>query len=389
MRILGKRILLTVLGMLALAAAFPTAGQDTIPAVIENPAKPPARNADRLVELKEVLRITDEGGEFFFKYPYKVQVGPGGSIFVQEQEQLLKFDARGKFIRNFFRKGQGPGEALYVGGFLPEGSGLIIQGASPAKMVWYGEDGDLIKESALRCSLMGFRFLGKSEDLFTYAALENPIALHKGTTPAVIAVGHHVFAWREGQADLQEKGVFPVDIFVIKSSSGGGGMIPVSDMLTALSGGKRLFLSHTQEYLIKVLDLESKAIVRTFRRAYKRVDFEPPKKGGVNINGQSYTHAPRKYASDIDTLHSVGDDLWVVTSTRDKAGNPLIDVFNKEGRYKDCFYLLRPAGAVDFFLKANQCVIKDGCLYQIEWREEDVPSIAKYELLDRAAVRNP
>jgi hypothetical protein len=357
--------------------------------VIENPAKPPARDAGRLVRLKEALRITDEGGEFFFKYPFKVQVDPGGSIFVEEQEQLLKFDARGKFLRNYFRKGQGPGEVLYAGGFLPEGAGLIVQGTSPAKMVWYGEDGGLIKEAALRCSLTSFRFLGKSEDLFTYAASENPIALHKGTTPAVISVGQHIFGWKEGQADLQEKGVFPVDIFVIKSGTGGGGMIPVSDMLTAFGGGKKLFLSHTQEYLIKVLDLDSKAVVRSFRRAYKRIDFQPPKKGGVNINGQSYTHAPRKYASDVETLHSVGDDLWVVTSTRDKAGNPLIDVFDKEGRYKDCFFLFRPAGAVDFFLKANQCVIRDGFLYQLEWKEDDVPSVAKYEILDRAAGRKP
>ena len=389
MRSISRCGLAMALVMVVWFSGLTISGQDTIPAVIENPAKPAAREAGRLVGLKEVLRITDEGGEFFFKYPFKVQVGPGGSIFVQEQEQLLKFDAQGKFLRNYFRKGQGPGEALFVGGFLPEGSGLIIQGSSPSKMVWYGEDGGLIKEAALRCSLRGFRFLGKSEDLFTYAALENPIALHKGTTPAVIAVGHHVFGWREGQADLQEKAVFPVEIFVIKSSSGGGGMIPVSDFLTALSGGKKLFLSHTQEYLIKVLDLESKAVVRSFRRAYRRIDFEPPKKGGVNIDGQSYNHAPRKYASDIETLHSVGEDLWVVTSTRDKAGNPLIDVFDKEGRYKDCFFLLRPAGAVDFFLKANQCVIRDGFLYQLEWQEEDVPSVAKYEILDRSVGRNP
>ena len=38
--------------------------------VIENPATPLAKNAGRVVALKEVLRIKDEGEAYYFKYPY-------------------------------------------------------------------------------------------------------------------------------------------------------------------------------------------------------------------------------------------------------------------------------------------------------------------------------
>ena len=85
--------------------------------MIENPSRPAARNADRILELKEVMRIKEDGGEFYFKSP-RMQVGPDSSVYVWDEEQLLKFDPKGKFVRNFFHKGQGPGEFLHLAGFF-------------------------------------------------------------------------------------------------------------------------------------------------------------------------------------------------------------------------------------------------------------------------------
>ncbi|MCJ7617680.1 MAG: hypothetical protein MUO43_14205, partial [Desulfobacterales bacterium] len=43
-----------------------TSAQD----IIENPEKSLSKNTGRVLELKEVLRITDESGEFYFSRPY-------------------------------------------------------------------------------------------------------------------------------------------------------------------------------------------------------------------------------------------------------------------------------------------------------------------------------
>ena len=78
--------------------------------IIENPEKPPSKNAGRVVQLKEILRIKDVKGQFYFKGPWDVKTAKDGSIFVHEPDRLLMFDSDGKFIRDLYKKGEGPGE---------------------------------------------------------------------------------------------------------------------------------------------------------------------------------------------------------------------------------------------------------------------------------------
>ena len=96
--------LITLMGLLlACALGF---GQ-----IIENPSKPIAANAGRIVTLKEELRLEDTGAGFFFKNPSTIRVSPRGDIFFKDgQEQALLFDPKGRFVRNLFKRGQGPGE---------------------------------------------------------------------------------------------------------------------------------------------------------------------------------------------------------------------------------------------------------------------------------------
>jgi hypothetical protein len=42
--------------------------------IIENPEKPLSKKAGRIVNLKEVLSIQDTGDDYYFKYPYTVQI---------------------------------------------------------------------------------------------------------------------------------------------------------------------------------------------------------------------------------------------------------------------------------------------------------------------------
>ena len=78
--------------------------------LVENPEKPQHPKAGRVLKVEKIFRITDESGEFYFKYPYLIKVAYDDSIFIKDTSQLLRFDKNGRFIRNYFVKGQGPGE---------------------------------------------------------------------------------------------------------------------------------------------------------------------------------------------------------------------------------------------------------------------------------------
>ncbi len=371
---------------LILSVAVPALGPSALvlgQTVIENPANPASGNPERIVELKEVLRITDESGEFFFKSP-SIQVGPGGSVFVNDEQQILKFDSKGRFLRNYFHKGQGPGEVTSLSGFFPLPSGLMVHGINPPKMMRLAEDGSLVRESTLRSSLGSLRALGMSGDSYVFIASENPAAIRPGTGSGVVVVRSHVFAWSEGQAAPDDKGSFPGEVFVIKIPGGGVASIWKSPRIAVPWGRGRLAVVHEEAYSIKVLDLASKAVVRVFRRPYERVKRKEPQRS-LCVNGVQYDLPPQKHEWDIEALSAVGGDLWVVTSTRDKDGNPLVDVFDDRGVYKDRFYVRRPAEAGRFFLQFSAtAAIRDGCLYQV-CDVEDSRSIIKYEIRDTGA----
>ena len=139
-----KKCLLSILVLAFLSSA--AAAQ----AVIENPAKPSSENAGRLVTLKEEMRIEDTGEGFYFKNPYTIRVSPRGDIFIQDgQEQALHFDPQGRFVRNLYKKGQGPGELTVLLDIWASRDRLFLLGYPP-KILIYDYDGNLIKELSLR-----------------------------------------------------------------------------------------------------------------------------------------------------------------------------------------------------------------------------------------------
>lgn len=70
-------------------------------------------------------------------------------IFIYDiKNGILQFDRQGKFVRNIARKGQGPGEYIYIADFQidePSKRVYILSGHS-YRMLTYGFDGDFIRE---------------------------------------------------------------------------------------------------------------------------------------------------------------------------------------------------------------------------------------------------
>jgi len=122
--------------------------------IIENPDKPLNSNAGRILKLEEVLRITDEGGEFFFKRPSLLQIADDG------------------FVKNLFKQGQGPGEIQRFTRYTLRNKDMFVYDSGNSKILHMNQEGKLMEEFRLteRYSLL----LGMFGDHFVFTTMNFP-----------------------------------------------------------------------------------------------------------------------------------------------------------------------------------------------------------------------
>ena len=379
MRTHAERFLARAILMMALSVTAIAFGQ-----VVENPAKPKAKNAGRTVVPEEVLMISDEGtSAYYFKRPRGLTTAPDGSLFFQDEKQVLQFDKDGKFQRNLFKKGQGPGEMEYVGACLATDRNLIVQTSTPNKFLFFDYSGKYKREISARTEtrsmMTALLFQG---EVFYIHAWEFPRV--KGD-PDYVDVPHAILALNEATGEFRTLASFPTKSFVVSSPSGGGGLFHISSLIAVPFRQKLLALSHTSEYLLKIYDPAADKVVREFRRAYERVKSEPltegQKKSGIIIDGKHYGPPEQKFQNDIRNLLARGDEIWAVTSTKDKAKGVLIDVFDAAGVYRDCFYLKLPETAVTGVLSPGSCALDGDFLWVVERSEDETFAIKKYRVV--------
>ena len=299
--------------------------------VIENPAKPLSGNAGRVVTLKEEVRIEDTGGGFFFKNPYAIRVSPKGDIFIKDgQQQALQFDSRGRFVRNLFKKGQGPGELTSILDIWASRDRLFLLG-DPPKILVYDHDGNLVKELSLRD-------LGRAQ--FVQADTGSLLIKKSGWPDPSAGVGlrdipQDIIEIAPDGTTAKSIGSFPIRGFVQVYKGGATGMTTWNQLQAVSLDGNTLFLNHTPEYLVETFVRDKGVVVRRFKRPYSRVKRSG---GGVSEPGGPEPPPP-KFQPDIYALHVVDGKLWVQTSTVVAGNGILFDVYDTEGRYLDSFYI--------------------------------------------------
>lgn len=228
---------------------------------IKNPEKPQNGRAGRVLKLQEELRITDESGEFFFQYPREIKMAPDGTYFFYDREQLIQLDKEGRFMRNFYRKGQGPGELNYVSNFIVQKDTLIVHNNSPNKVVWFNLRGELVTELSLQT-------MGSRADLqFCH---EGKFYLLKSGMPTrpekleVMDIPQILIEFSEKTNEQKELISFPLKALVAGGAWASGGnvlSIPYKD--------RYLFISHTQEYMVNLYDCESHDLLRDSTEAIR------------------------------------------------------------------------------------------------------------------------
>lgn len=348
--------------------------------VIENPEKPISENAGRTVRLEEAQKIEEAGDAFYFQMPYNLKIGPGGSIFVQDSGQLLLFDRDGRFVRNFFKKGQGPGEVSSIRDYAFEGDDLIVHCPSPNKIVRLDAAGELIKEFRIEEPVSGLHFSLCRRGSYFFYQFEFP---RDRGEPEIRDVPHNLYEFSADEGELKKLEDFPVPYYVVWAKGGGGAVIPMKRLISVPAGEKYLVISHRPEYQVKVYDLDKREVIRVFGRRYTRVktpsDFEGTR--GPIIDGEVVVPPRPKFLNDIQNIFVHQDRIWVLTSSADEDKGTLFDVFDFEGRYVDNFYLQIPSNTAPAAYGFEPVTVYGDFICFIESTEDETFVIKKYRLL--------
>lgn len=309
------------------------------PLLIENPAKPTSKNAGRVIKLQSIYSIKDQPDKFFFRWPMEIKASLDDQVFVLDRDQILHFDSSGQFLRNYFRQGQGPGEMLAASNIALDGENLVTYDPYARKICRFNFSGELVNEFKINEAQIGtiLIYAAGSKYYFFRAGFPNTDGKWiKVNNPNILQV------YDEKERRLEELATFAVPAWAI-SSAGGRGVIQTTQLRAIPYQRQYFIIYHTEEYLLKIFNVEKKKVISAFRRKYHRIRAKERREAAVTIGigGQDYTYTPTHY-NDVLQLLVNGNLIWAITSTVEKNKGILVDVFNEEGQYIDCFYLKFP-----------------------------------------------
>ncbi len=288
--------IMTVIGL-----GSPGIAQD----VVRNPNRPLAAGAGRVIALQKTWSIKDTGDGYFLTNPMGLAVGPDGSVFVVDVNKILRFDATGRFVRAY--KPSSVSDPF------------LFQGADIA--------GD---------TLVTFQRVGQRAYLFDLkTGAERTIDVPGGGRPMVqflfcrnnrlyFSDPEKIFSYSlDGKKDGPD---IPLPTDQTEWSEGPTARFVTASVRVAPLGDTEAVLCSSFDYLVRRIELTSGRVVKAFRREYERVKNQSPT-------------SPQLYKLDIGGLLPIGDRLWVFTSTSDATRGTLVDVFDRDGRYVDSFFL--------------------------------------------------
>jgi len=337
-------------------------------------------DAGRVLNLHEVRRIEDAQADYYFKSPRDIRIAPDGSLFVVDEDQLLKFDANGQYIKNLYRKGQGPGELEGISDLIITDDTLIVLQGQPSKVLLMSHDGTFIRE--FRPEPRVSRLCAVHDGRFVTARYGPPKMDKVGDEAKIIDVSWTLGYISDNQTVEELELEFPVRWFA-KRIAGGRALIAshIAEFLAEPYRDKYLVICHAEEYKLRLFDLDQKQIVRDFGREYRRIRFKQDDSGRVEIRPEVFRFAPPvEHLNDVQQLFIRGDDIWIMTSTVEPGKGVLFDAFNEQGEYVDHFYLPLQQSVIAEALEDLPLAIQGDYVYVVEYDEDDLPSIVKYRI---------
>jgi hypothetical protein len=342
--------------------------------VIENPAKPSDPRAGRIVTLEEVLRIEDTGEDFYLKSPWKIRISPRGDLFVQDgQDQALLFDPQGRFVRNVLKKGQGPGEMNYLTDIWASEDRLFLLGAQ-GKILALDYEGQVIRE--LNLHLSGYmRFILADAKRILLHKEGNP-DLSRGT--GFLDAPIEIIEVSKAEGTAKTIGLFSRRVYFEVFQNRAISETSWNQFQSAALDKETILVNSTPEYLVEAFAWSKGKVVGRFKRPYKRMKRNT--EGGVGGGGGN-SPPPPEFEPDIYALHGIDGKVLVQTSTVLKDKGILFDVFDREGRYVDNFYLHSENKSPSGKLYNKTFTFSGGFAYFLDKNEEGFAVIKKCRLI--------
>ncbi len=345
--------------------------------MVDNPARPLRKDAGRSVLLEEAFRTNDDGREIIFKGKVDLAFSDDGALFFLAYNHLFKFSQSGQFVFRTIKEGEGPSETNQASQFFFVDSRIRVLSFAPPKVLDYDNSGRYLKEVKTRMPLRLY-FLSYIEGKIY--GIRDEIAYSDGIIrEGLIESPFRLYEISDDFRTLNKIHDFPVQHYIKNSR-----WFRTTSVCWAASGHS-LFVVHTPGYRIAKFDLRSALLERIFTRNYTRPKKPKPKNkeeaSDPELRGISLPKI--EYSFDILRLLIYKDTLWVVTSTQeDIESNWLVDVFDFEGRYIDCFYLQFPLNSQRHQIQTS-VLLKDGYLALCEESPDGLISVAKYRILGK------
>jgi len=338
--------------------------------LIENPEKPAHSEPGRVITLTEVLRIPGEGEGYYYNGVNEMECDGRGNIYFHDfwssnqRAHLLKFTVDGRFVGDFCRQGEGPGEVQSALDFVLGEELLFVYDYTRNKVIEMDLDGAFKREFKREDS--GFNeVVGIHRDRMM--GVKRVWPTERKQTKLYDMKNVIILVDLDGSRE-KELYTFINQMFVVGLGQGGGMMF--WDPFVSVLGNGQLFVCCTREYGVEVLDMDTGQIIARFTRRYRRVRHESGE--GEDRFKKKYNAPEKKYEPDIRGLLFDGSRLWVKTSTTDPDKGTLFDVFDTGGRFLDSF--LVPT-------KGRVVRVQGDFLYISEPDEEELLSLVKYRIV--------
>jgi len=366
--------------MLILTAVLAMLAGHIVPMFADQTEGSERENAGRVLALQEVQRIQDDQGDYFFKSPHDIQIAPDGSLFVIDGDQFLKFGADGRFIKNLYKKGQGPGEFEGISGFIITDEALVVLQRQPDKLVIMSHEGEFIRE--FRPETSTTKLFAVYDGRYVSARNEIPKFEKVGKEPKILDV-RWILGYISDNRSVEEPEMQFSTRWYAKRL-GERAMIAdhIANFIAKPYKDRYLVICHAEKYRLKLFNLDRKQTEREFGREYRRIRHQQQDKSGrIEIRPGVFQLAPPvEHLNDVQQVFIRGDDIWIMTSTIAPGKGILIDVFNKQGEFVDHFYLPIHQSVKAEGLEGLPVTFQGDYLYIVEYDEEDIPSIVKYRM---------
>jgi hypothetical protein len=348
--------------------------------LVENPKRPPNKNAGRIVPLDEVLRIRDNGDEAVFRSPQQLSLGDDGSLYFLDYAvgtNLYCYGPDGKLVFKALKSGQGPGECKYPSGYFFDGNTIRVPAWIPPKIMDFSLGGRYLKEAKIEEDTHGLWFLGTAEGKI-YGIRDEVFRSSAFSSSGIFSITNLVYEISSNFKTWKKLFEFPVRMVIKRRTA------VRQDMIDATIRGKFLYILHTAEYRVVKYDLRAAKVDRIITRAYDRVKASSSREVNTDPETRGIDFPSDPYLFDIREIHAVGENLWIFTSVYKPNGDDQqVDVFDATGRFIDNFFLRFPTSERNHTIVRRKALIADdGYIFIPEQEEDGLVTIGKYKMRD-------